>query len=316
VIDRDKESTMLDQSAEVRHQLAVDRTASLRRSAEPVPAGPFRRALGSAAVLVVVLVTALTIAGHAYAVGAFTAPVEKEAGSVTAEGEPFGLEFAGGHGPAAWSALGWRFEGTFTASAPLCPAGSAVDVLHEYPFPIVGLRSLTCSDGSGTVTVQVGPFTAEEALGGSGTWTIVDGTGRYATLRGRGTWGTVGLGDYHQSAGRTFRTALTGVAAFDVVAPAIVVRRSTVTRNSGARLLELAFSAPDDNEANVVSYRVTTRAGRHVLAESEGKTVGQAVRLTQRIRPANGTRRITVVVTATDAVGNLRRLVRAVRLAT
>jgi hypothetical protein len=307
---------MLDPSAEVRHQLAVDRTASLRRSAEPVPTGPLRRALGSVAVLVVVLVTALTITGRAFAVGAFTAPLEEEAGTVTAKEEPFGLEFAGGHGPAAWSALGWRFEGTFTASAPLCPAGSAVDMLHEYPFPIVGLRSLTCSDGSGTGTVQVGPFTAEEALGGSGSWTIVDGTGRYATLRGRGTWGTVEPGDYHESSGRTFRTALNGVAAFDVVAPAIVIRRSTVTRNSGARLLELAFSAPDDHEANVVSYRVTTHAGRHVLAESEGTTVGHAVTVTQRIRPANGTRRITVVITATDAVGNLRRLARAVRLAT
>jgi hypothetical protein len=314
VIDRDKEPIMLDPSAEVRHQLAVDRTASLRRSAEPVPAGPLRRSVGSAlvrarprlgyaAVVAVLLAAVLTIAGRAAA-----------AGAVAPEVEPFGLTFVGGHGPAAVSDLGWRYEGTFTASAPFCAAGSAADVLHEYPFPIVALRSLECSDGSGTVTVQVSPFTAEEALGGSGTWTIVDGTGRFATLRGRGTWGTVEVGDYHESSGRTFRTALSGVAAFDVVAPAIVVRRSTVTRNSGARLLELAFSAPDDHEANVVSYRVTTHAGRHVLAESEGTTAGRVITLTQRIHPANGTRRLTVVITATDAVGNLRRLARAVRL--
>lgn len=38
---------MFDMSPEFRHQLAVDRMASLRRSAESSPTRPLRRALGS-----------------------------------------------------------------------------------------------------------------------------------------------------------------------------------------------------------------------------------------------------------------------------
>jgi hypothetical protein len=38
---------VFDMSPEFRHQLAADRMASLRRSAEPSPNRPLRRALGS-----------------------------------------------------------------------------------------------------------------------------------------------------------------------------------------------------------------------------------------------------------------------------
>ncbi len=75
-------------------------------------------------------------------------------------------------------------DGTFTSSAPFCESGTAAHAPHSGEY-----RELyTCSDGSGSLTFRFMP------LGDSGDWTIVEGSGRYASLRGKGntssrTWG-------------------------------------------------------------------------------------------------------------------------------
>jgi hypothetical protein len=47
VVREGKEHAILELHPELRHELATARVAALRRSAEPSPAGPLRRALGS-----------------------------------------------------------------------------------------------------------------------------------------------------------------------------------------------------------------------------------------------------------------------------
>lgn len=297
---------MFDQTAEFRHEVATARMAALRRSAEKPPPRPPRRvrlAIPLSIVVATVAVAALVLGGRAVASGG------SSAGPQAVE-----LAFAGGRAGAAWTDLGWRRDGTFTASAPLCAAGAATDIAHEFPIPEVAVRSFTCGDGSGSVSFRIGSFTAEEAADGAGTWAIVGGTGRYASLRGTGTWATVAV-DLDRPEGPSVRTRLTGIAAFDAEAPTIAVRRATVTGKPRACVLRFVFTAPDDVAANTVSYRVTTLAGLRLLAERRGTTAaGRVVALAAPIRPANGTRRVTVVVTVADPVGNERRLARAIPL--
>jgi hypothetical protein len=297
---------MFDQTAEFRHEVATARMAALRRSAEKPPPRPPRRmrlSMPVSIVVMVVAVAALALGGRAVASdGASAAP------------QPFELTFAGGRAGADWADLGWRREGTFTASAPLCAAGAATDLAHEFPIPEIAVRSFTCGDASGSVSFRIGSFTTEEAADGGGTWAIVGGAGRYALLRGTGTWATVAVGREGPE-GPSVRTRLTGIAAFDVHAPAIAIRRSSVTGKRGACVLRFAFTAPDDVAGNAVSYRVTMLAGVRVLAERAGTTAaGRVVALTAPLRPANGTRRVTVVVTVADPLGNERRLARPVPL--
>jgi hypothetical protein len=84
-------------------------------------------------------------------------------------------------------------QGTFVASAPLCPSGAAVDNIlsvigsSQPPVFIAHVRRrLTCADGSGTITLQ---FTVQlpRELTGSQPCSILDGTGTFSTLRGTGS---------------------------------------------------------------------------------------------------------------------------------
>ena len=82
---------------------------------------------------------------------------------------------------------GLRHDGRFTASAPFCSEGRAYDVRHFEGDPLSLLRIHTCDDGSGSFTAFMP--TVRNEHGGLGTWRIVEGTGRYATLRGMGIYG-------------------------------------------------------------------------------------------------------------------------------
>lgn len=296
---------MFDQTAEFRHEVATARIAALRRSAEKPPPRPPRRlqlSIPLSIVVTTVALAALVLGGRAVA-----------SDRASAAPQPFELAFAGGRAAADWADLGWRREGAFTASAPLCAAGTATDLAYEFPIPEAAVRSFTCGDGSGSVSFRIGSFTAEEEPDGGGTWAIVGGTGPYAALRGTGTWATV-VGP-ERPEGPSVRTKLTGIAAFDAQPPSISVRRSSVTGKRGARILRFAFVAPDDVAVNAVSYHVTTLAGVRVLAESEGTTAaGRVVAFTTPLRAAAAARRVTVVVTVSDPLGNERRLARPIPL--
>src|SRR5947207_15554234 len=69
-------------------------------------------------------------------------------------------------------------QGTFTAPAPMCPSGT-------WQGNGQGTRVFTCADASGTFTASF-DGELEHTTGAKGPWAIVSGTGKYATLRGRG----------------------------------------------------------------------------------------------------------------------------------
>ena len=74
--------------------------------------------------------------------------------------------------------------------------------------------------------------TVRSEHGGSGSWRIVKGTGRYATLRGLGTYtGTLVSGD-PDFASVVFRTNWQGIVDFDADPPTI--KTFTTTRASFA----------------------------------------------------------------------------------
>ena len=82
---------------------------------------------------------------------------------------------------------------TFTTTGgALCPSGTAVTDFH---FFAGGERAgtfhlnkiLTCADGSGTFTIAVDAAVVFGAPTDQGGWSVVGGTGDYASLRGGGS---------------------------------------------------------------------------------------------------------------------------------
>jgi hypothetical protein len=229
----------------------------------------------------------------------------------------FGFVFDGRHVPATIpSESGVMHVGTFTASAPFCASGTVADL--EFYGPGAVRRSYICGDGTGTMFVRSSTPRFEHVSGGSGSWEILGGTGQYASLRGRGTWTSVHLGGDQDDYGTiTFRSTSGGVADLDAVAPQIVVSRSSATRLPrpvGVYLVRLAFSARDNVAANVSSYQVTIKAGATDLAFRRGATVAGTASLTLRVRPPKGSRRIQIVIAASDPLGNERKQVRLLTL--
>jgi hypothetical protein len=219
----------------------------------------------------------------------------------------FQLVFDGHHGVPMGA--GFRHEGPFTASPPFCSAGTVVDLQHQGAGTAIRLN--TCADGSGSATMRVTNYMAEHIEGGTGTWRILEGTGTYATLRGKGTWTTVPIGGEDDR----FRTTLTGIADLDDVAPAVDVSRVSAValrRPRGAYLVTVAFSAPDNVDGNQVAYDVVASAGDRVWSKA-GQTTDR-VTVSLRIRPAAGTRRVRIDITASDPLDNESRRSRALRL--
>jgi len=102
-------------------------------------------------------------------------------GARAASGTPlsFQLVFDGIHVAATIpSPSGLQHQGPFTSNAPFCSEGSAVDVLFQGEG---GQRRFTCASG-GDFVAQISSFPAEH--GGSGSWSIIGGSGPLADLRG------------------------------------------------------------------------------------------------------------------------------------
>jgi hypothetical protein len=122
--------------------------------------------------------------------------------------------------------LGFAHEGRFTASAPFCSSGYALDLALQPP---IELRQFTCSDGSGSITARKvvvsanAQFTHEQ-----GDWMIVEGTGRYATLRGKGTsvLDTIS-GDPADHISTRFNETWVGVIDFDVTPPKVSISQAS-----------------------------------------------------------------------------------------
>jgi hypothetical protein len=211
--------------------------------------------------------------------------------------------------------LGFRHEGPFTATAPFCPSGHAVDLALQPPTE---LRQFTCTDGSGSITARKvimradAQFTHEEAV-----WAIVEGTSRYSMLRGKGTavLDTVS-GDPANHIMTTFDETWVGVIDFDVTRPILSisqVRATQLQRPKGVYVVRIAFSARDGAAGNAVSYTMIASGGAAFVRRS-AMTTSATVSITFRVRPEKGTRRLRLTLTVSDPVGNETRVVRRLTL--
>jgi hypothetical protein len=201
--------------------------------------------------------------------------------------------------------LGFRHEGPFTASEPFCAAGDAMDLELRPP---VEVRQFVCADRSGSITARkivvrsTPQFTHEE-----GTWAIIEGTGRYSTLRGKGTLvlDTIS-GDPDDHITTRFDETWSGVIDFDVTRPDVRVSQASAKRlphTKGIYLIRVAFSAQDGSEANAVAY-VITLSGGGVFVRRRGTATSKTVSTAFRVRPSKGVHELQLGVVASDPVGN------------
>jgi hypothetical protein len=241
------------------------------------------------------------------------------AGGAGAAPTQFTLTLEGSHVPDSSLPGGLRHEGPFTASAPFCPAGKAVDVEHvsdAFPLGLVVLRKFTCDDGTGSFTALL-PVTAEHAANGRGRWQIVDGAGQYVKLRGAGTYGSTRLsGDPGDFLSITFRSTWTGTVDFDVEPPSVGVtaRATKLRRPAGSYTLRVVLAVPNEAAGASLAYSVEVTAGRATLGGRVGTTTTGKATIALRIKPARTARRVKVHADVTDPVGNKGGTTRTVTL--
>lgn len=227
----------------------------------------------------------------------------------------FTLVFDGIHVADASLPAGIRHEGRFTASAPFCAAGKAADVRDIELEPLTVLRKHICDDGTGSFTALMPAVRGEHP--GIGSWKIIEGTGRYATLRGIGTYtGHLLSGSNQDFLTVTYRTTWQGTIDFDAVAPTVGVTASAAKLRRPLRTysVRVALKLADDTPGSSISYSVDIRADHSFLAYKKGVTASGQATVKLRIRQPRGVRNIQIIVTASDTVGNERTATRSLRL--
>ena len=215
--------------------------------------------------------------------------------------------------------------GTFTSRAPFCANGGFVEIDNNY---VTATWRFTCDDGTGSLTVH---------FGHEGGWQIIEGSGSYAGLRGRGSLRAEQLctpwldETCDPSKPIPWRGTLRGVVdpegvepetvaptIADTVAPTIAItsaRAAKLRRPGGAYSVKVALELRDDVEENFVSYRLRVATARGVeLARRFGTARTGAVSMTLRIRPPDGARLVRLQLTGDDPVGNTASVSRALRL--
>lgn len=220
--------------------------------------------------------------------------------------------------PGGW--LGITSQGTFTSQAPFCAAGTFTDPDNLYDAVIA--RRFTCDDGTGSLTLSIlgeplyGPSSWASA------WSILDGSGSYAGLRGAGSMrgGLLSGGGpgFPPGLPTTWWSTFAGVVErhVDVVAPTILFTNATATklrRSAGAYALTLGIALGDDDADNPVSYSLSASVGGVELARRFGTTAG-AVSMLLHIRPPAGARTVQLALTGVDPVGNAASVTRSLRL--
>ena len=122
-------------------------------------------------------------------------------------------------------------------------------------------RVHTCDDGSGSFTAFM-PFARAEH-GGNGSWKIVEGTGRYAQLRGQGTYvGTLLSGDPNVFSTIAYRAQWQGVVDFDADPPVIESLSASARKlSTRVRRYTLRISVTARDASSPISYTVNVRAG-------------------------------------------------------
>jgi hypothetical protein len=238
----------------------------------------------------------------------------------TARNAPsFALAFGGTRSAVSSDAafsFGTRTEGPFDASAPMCASGYAVDLEYRVRANwITGLRRFACSDGSGSITARTWVLGMDEASGDEeGIWKIVEGSGRYETLRGIGTY-VAGRSGARNSTGAMFER-WEGVADYDASPPLVAISTLRVAKPrkpNGAYVVRVGFLAGDYPERSPVDFLVTANS-RFLLGAKEGTTTSGKASVSLRLRPVTGGRTIKLRIVASDRVGNYRTLERTIEL--
>jgi hypothetical protein len=212
---------------------------------------------------------------------------------------PFELVFNGGYESDYDGVL--LLAGSFTSKAPFCESGSAATVELDAP-------RFSCADGSGSITLDVG--SRPDPFGDRG-WRILEGTGHYAGLRGRG-----------MVRGEDWTEELTfqGFVAEDAVAPTIALasaKASKVKGKKGVYTIPLALDIRDNVEDNPVTYKVvvTRESGAGPwLASKSGEAIGGTTFELRIRRPNEPVRAVLIRTTAVDPVGNVSSLEATVKL--
>ena len=246
--------------------------------------------------------------------GALAAAVLALSSVGSAAPTPLVLTFEGGHFSDDNLPGGLRHDGRFTASAPVCAAGRGYDIEHVAIEPLTVRRMHVCDDGTGTFTALMP--TVRNEHGGSGSWRIVEGTGRYAALRGFGSYtGTLVSGNPLLFDTVVFRTSWQGTIDFDADPPVIQTFTATARKvRSRPRTYALRIVVAMRDSAAPMSYSAAVRIGRSFPALKRGSTASGRATVTVRIRPPRTARSLRIELTAEDAVGNETRAARTVRL--
>ena len=233
-------------------------------------------------------------------------------------------------------------EGTFAARAPFCRSGTSI-ALPTRVGAAEARHRLTCDDGSGSLVVSASIGLGEHEVDRHpiihGSFRILEGTGSYASLRGKGSQSSEILteyldpdwyldpdcvsdvvGDFLCPAIVIWRSTLEGVAAEDAVAPTIAISSVDVTklpRPAGAYSLALAIALGDEVEGNPVSYqlRVTPTTSARELAGNVGTAQAGTVSMTMPVRYYRPrVRAVLLRLTASDEVGNESSISQVVKL--
>jgi hypothetical protein len=226
--------------------------------------------------------------------------------------KPFELVF---NGETGWDESGVpRTVGAFTSKAPFCESGSTVDV-------DIDVRRFACADGSGSITLEA-LFTGNPLANflDEGEWSILEGSGQYASLRGRGTFREEILSEDFSAFSFTFRSTFQGVVAEDAVAPTIALASTQASKIKGTKsiyTIPVALDVRDNVEDNPVAYTVIVMRESGVgpwLAWKSGEAIG-GISFELRIRRPNGrVRAVLIRTTAVDPVGNESSLDTRVKL--
>lgn len=239
------------------------------------------------------------------------------AGGAGAALSQFSLTFTGKHVADASFPAGLHHEGRFTASAPFCPAGSAVDTRHVQDPPLWVERTHTCDDGSGSIIVSMPNVTGEHE--GSGSWQIIRGTGKYENLRGSGTYiGQRLSGDPADFVSITYQTTWKGLVDFDAAPPALTLTATATKLKLPRRTYSVRVALVVRNEepgARVTYSLIVQSRGQFVPGGSrQGSTTAGRAAFTLRITPPRTARAVQISVRASDPVGNENTTTRSVKL--
>ena len=229
---------------------------------------------------------------------------------------PFMLVFEGSRTASSETetfAFGFRDEGSFTALAPMCDTGLAVDIENRLADGwMTELRRFDAGAAPGASSPGRGSWMGIRRWATrTGAWLIVAGTGAYEGLRGKGTYVRAFLEGEPASIAEVWR----GLVDYDDTAPEVTLGKISVTtphQPGGAYLIRLRLSARDP-AGGQVTFLVTARSSILLAAKYDTAPSGSAS-VVLSVRPRAGERRVRLEVAANDQVGNERTVVRVLNL--